>query len=401
VAYSIISFQTAWLKTHYPAEFMAALLSSEIGDTDKVVSYINEAREMGIRVLPPSVNESGWKFTVTGDQEIRFGLGAIRHVGRAAIDSIIGARKEGGRFANLADFCERIDLRSCNKRVFESLIAAGALDQLGGHRAQLSSGLDAALGEAQLRQAERTAGQASLFGEDSDVRPPTRADALPDVPPWTEAERLAKEKSVIGFFISGHPLERFREEVQLFSSRTTATLSTWSEHQVTVAAVVTAVKRRVSKKTGAEYARLVLEDFHGTAEALVFPETWSKLSDIIVADSAMLLTGSYSTRDRSEDHAPFIVEAAEPLAGLRSAGAIGIELVWRKGMKEGSDVARGLAALCSAHPGAAPVFVAWSDGDGAETRLRARRVRVDLNDSFLNAVRELAGGNRVRLVKAR
>ena len=401
VAYSIISFQTAWLKAHYPAEFMAALLSSEIGDTDKVVAYINEAREMDIRVLPPSVNEPGWKFTVTGDSEIRFGLGAIRHVGRAAIDSIIAARETGVDFKTLADFCERIDLRVCNKRVFESLIAAGALDQLAGHRAQLNAGLESALAEAQLRQAERDAGQASLFVDQPDARTPTGGEDLPDVTPWSEAERLANEKAVIGFFISGHPLERFREEVQLFSSRTTATLSTWSEHQVSVAVVVTTVKRRISKKTGAEYARLTLEDFHGTAEALVFPDTWSKLSDVVVADSSLLLTGSYSARDRGEDRVPFIVEDAEPLDALRDSGALGVEIVWRKGMPDGNEVARGLAALCAAHPGAAPVFVAWSDGDGTETRLRARKIRVDLNDSFLNAIKELTGVDRVRLVKAR
>ena len=401
VAYSIISFQTAWLKAHQPAEFMAALLSSEIGDTDKVVAYINEAREMGIEVLPPSVNESGWKFTVTGDKEIRFGLGAIRHVGRAAIDSIIGARDTDGEFANLADFCERIDHRACNKRVIESLIAAGALDQFGWHRAQLNAGLESALGEAQLRQAEKNAGQASLFGELTEDRHHNEGKDLPDVPAWSEAERLAREKSVIGFFISGHPLERFREEVQLFSSRTTATLGEWGEHRVSIGVVVTAVKRRVSKKTGAEYARLTLEDFHGTAEALVFPETWSKLSDVVVADSALLLTGSYSARDRGEDRAPFIVEDAEPLSALRDSGALGIEIVWEKGMKNGNEIARGLAALCAAHPGSAPVLVTWTDGAGTETRLRSRKVHVDLNDSFLAAVRELTGGNRVRLAKVR
>jgi DNA polymerase-3 subunit alpha len=401
VAYSIISFQTAWLKAHHPAEFLAALLSSEIGDTDKVVTYINEAREMDIRVLPPSVNESGWKFTVTGDREIRFGLGAIRHVGRAAIDSIIEAREADGAFASLGEFCERIDLRVCNKRVFESLIAAGALDQLGGHRAQLNAGLETAFAEAQLRQAEESAGQASLFGETPDARPSTGSEDLPDVPAWSEGERLTKEKGVIGFFISGHPLERYREEVQLFSTRTTATLGTWSEHQVSVAVVVTTVKRRVSKKTGSEYARLTLEDFHGTAEALVFPESWSKLSNIIVADNAMLLTGSYSTRDRGEDRAPFIVEEAEPLAGLRESGAVGLEVVWRNGMTDGDEVARGMAALCSSHPGRAPVFVSWIDGDGAETRLRARKIAVDLSEPFLNAVRELVGENRIRLVNAR
>ncbi len=401
VAYSIISFQTAWLKVKYPAEFMAALLSSEIGDTDKVVAYINEARELGLEVLPPSVNESGWKFTVTSDRQIRFGLGAIRHVGRTAIESIITARVEDGSYESLTDFCERVDLRLCNKRVFESLIAAGALDQFGEHRAQLTAALDTALGEAQLRQAERDAGQANLFGDADEEQTVTAADKLPNVVPWPEAERLAKEKGVLGFFISGHPLERFRDEAKLFSSRTTATLGTWSEHQVSAAVVVTAVKRRISRKSGSEYARLTVEDFHGTAEALVFPDTWRKLSDVILPDAALLLTGTYSARDRGEDRAPFIVESAQPLADLRESGAVGVELVWNKESTPNTDAARGVAALCAAHPGPAPLYVELSDGNGTPARLRSRHVRVQLDDELLSALRELVGTDQVRLVKAR
>jgi DNA polymerase-3 subunit alpha len=401
VAYSIISFQTAWLKAHYPAEFMAALLSSEIGDTDKVVEYINEAREMGIEVLPPSVNVSGWKFTVTADDEIRFGLGAVRHVGRGAIDSIISGREQDGPYGSLADFCERVDLRLCNKRVVESLIAAGAVDQIAGHRAQLIAALDVALREAQLRQSERESGQVTLFADNSDLDLAPHETTLPDVTPWTEAERLAKEKEVIGFFISGHPLDRFREEVALFGTRTSATLGTWSEHQVIAAVVVTAVKRQISKKTGAEYARLTLEDFHGTAEALVFPNTWSRLSDVIQPDTALLLTGSYSPRDRGEERAPFIIDDAQPLEELRSAGAIGVELCWRSGDGPNSDSARALAALCAAHPGQAPVFVEWSDGNGTTARMRSKSLRVEVSEDLLGALRETIGTDHVRLVKAR
>lgn len=401
VAYSILTFQTAWFKAHYPAEFMAALLSSEIGDTDKVVSYINEARELGLAVLPPSVNESGWKFTVIGDAQIRFGLGAVRHVGRGAIESIIAGRESEGPYRSIADFCERVDLRLCNKRVIESLIAAGALDQLGGHRAQLIAALDSALNEAQLLQAERESGQASLFGEAAEAQTPPPTHQLPDVPPWSEGERLAREKGVVGFFISGHPLGRFREEVQLFGTRTTATLGSWSEHKVRAAVVVTAVKRRISKKTGAEYARLTLEDFHGTAEALVFPETWGKLSQLIVPDAALLLTGGYSARDRGEDRAPFIVDEAQPLVELRTSGAIGVALELRSGTGPEREAARAIKALCAAHPGPAPVFVDWSDGNGVTALLRSRDTQVALDEDFLDALRQLVGTDRVRLVRAR
>ncbi len=401
VAYSIISFHTGWLKAHYPAEFMAALLSSEIGDTDKVVEYINEAREMGLQVLPPSVNESGWKFTVIGDLEIRFGLGAVRNVGRGAIESIIEGRRLGGPYQTFADFFDPVDLRLCNKRVVESLIAAGAFDQFTGHRAQLAAVTDRVLREAQLRQADRETGQGTLFGGGDDGRAAAGDTPLPDVPVWSEAERLAREKEVIGFFISGHPLERFREEVMLFGTRTTATLGMWSEHQVTTVVVVTGVKRQISKKTGAEYARLILEDFHGTAEALVFPNTWNKLSQVIVLDAVLVLTGSYSPRDRGEDRAPFIVDAAQPLAELRANGAVGLQVRWRTGCGPDPDGARALAALCVAHPGPAPVYVEWSDGNGTTAVMRSRRVRVDLSEELITALQDLLGTDQVRLVKAR
>ena len=223
---------------------------------------------------------------------------------------------------------------------------------------------------------------------------------LPDIPPWSEADRLAKEKEVVWFFISGHPLERFREEVTLLSSRSTATLGTWSEHQVTAVVVVTAVKRQISKKTGAEYARLTLEDFHGTADALVFPQTWSKLSRVVQPDAALLLTGGYSLRDRGEDRAPFIVEDAVSLEELRANGAVGLELAWRAGSGPDSESARAVAALCAAHPGSAPLFVTWSDGNGSTARLLSRSVRVDLNEDLIGALREMLGAEHVRLVLA-
>src|SRR5437762_6866204 len=284
VAYSVLSYQTAWLKTHYAPEFMSALLSSEIGNTDKVVQYIAEARELGLEVLPPDVNESGFKFTVVGDARVRFGLGAIKNVGGSAIESIIAGRTAAGPYRSLVDLCDRIDLRLCNKRVIEALIDAGACDSLGGHRAQLIAALDVAFAEAQARQQERESGQHALFGGGGDTPASGPRAPLPDVFPWTEHDRLAREKAVLGFFISGHPLAKYRTEVELFGTRTTATLGRWSDQKVRVAAVVTVVKRQISKKSGAEYARLVFEDFHGTAEALVFPEAWAKLNDVIRPD---------------------------------------------------------------------------------------------------------------------
>src|SRR3989440_1874076 len=272
VAYSILSYQTAWFKVYYPAEFMAALLSSEIGNTDRVVQYINESRELDLQVLAPDVNESGYKFTVVSDQRMRFGLGAVRNVGEGAIASIIAGR-QAGAYRSLVELCDRIDLRLCNKRVIESLIDAGACDSLGGERSQLVAALDHAFSEAQVRQQERFTGQHALFGEETPV--PRPSSPLPDVPPWSEHERLAREKAVLGFFISGHPLAKYRAEVELFGSRTTATLGMWSEQKVTIAAVVKALKRAGFKKSGAQDARPPPEGLPRSAGGLGFSGTWA------------------------------------------------------------------------------------------------------------------------------
>src|SRR3989441_632248 len=405
VAYSILSYQTAWLKTHYPAEFMAALLSSEIGNTDQVVTYINEARELGLEVLPPDVNESGFKFTVVGDTRIRFGLGAVKNVGEGAIASILAGRRDDGPYRSLLDLCDRIDLRLCNKRVLEALIDAGACDSVGGHRAQFVAALEHAFGEAQVRQQERESGQHALFGEETPVpRPPA---PLPELLPWTEHERLQREKAVLGFFISGHPLAKYRPEVELFGTRTTATLGQWSDQTVTIAAMVSVVKRQVSKRSGAEYARLGLEDYHGTAAALVFPEAWARLNAVIRPDSALLLTGSHSARDRAEEQAPFIVAAVRPLEELKASGAIGLALTWSTTSPPEPDAARAVAALCAAHPGPAPVLVEWADEGGngggsvrSTARLRSRTYRVEPAEDLLAALRSILGAERVHLLKA-
>jgi len=333
-----------------------------------------------------------------GDKRIRFGLGAVRNVGRGAIESILAARGEG-RIGDLATLVNRIDLRLCNKRVIESLIAAGACDELGGHRNQLMAALDGVLGEAQLLHEEREAGQVSLFG-DAPGSTPSKPAALPDVPAWSEAERLAREKELIGFFISGHPLAPFRSEVELFGTRTTATLGAWSEAPVTIGAVVTAVKRQISKKTGKEYARLVLEDFHGTAEAIVFPEAWATLNQTIVDDACLLLTGGYSLRDRGEDQAPFVVESAKPLAELRLSGALALAIRWNRHQAPPPDDFRAIAGLCASHPGPAPVFIEWSDPSGESARMRSKRLRVTPNEELVHSLRTLLGSDAVRLVRA-
>ncbi|MDB4884388.1 MAG: polymerase alpha subunit [Gemmatimonadetes bacterium] len=404
VAYSVVSFHTAYLKAHFPAEFMAAILSSSIGDTDSVVKFINETREMGIEVLPPDVNESGYKFTVLDEKRIRFGLGAIRNVGRGAIDSILTAQRDRP-FETFFDFTERVDLRACNKRVFEALIAAGALDGLGGHRAQYWSALDSAMQEASLKQQEKAMGQVSLFG-----LPTEQGDAsshaprtLPNVAPMAEAERLSKEKEILGFYISGHPLEPFRIECELFASHTVSQLGKWTPDPMALGVVITSVKRQISKRSGSEFARLTVEDFSGSSEVLVFPEAWGLLSDRIRGDVPVLMKGGYSKRDQDADSPTFIVESVTPFAELRLNGQVSIAIELQMGESLApeamQDVRAVIDAHATAHSGAPPLELLWSDGNGTRARLKSRSLRLAATQAALTDLRALLGNERVRLVR--
>ncbi|MFM8567459.1 MAG: DNA polymerase III subunit alpha [Gemmatimonadota bacterium] len=402
VAYSILSYHTAYLKAHYAPEFMAAVLSACIGDTDAVVKYIAEARDLGLEILPPDVNESGWKFTVIGDQRIRFGLGAIRNVGHSAVESILAARAERS-FTSLYNLCERIDLRTCNKRVLEALIHAGALDGLGGHRAQFVAALDGAIQAASLAQAEIATGQGSLFGDllgggEAETTAAPLQPTLPNVAPFSESERLTQEKAILGFYISGHPLEPFRAECELLATHTVSQLGTWTPDAIALAGVVTAIKRQVSKKSGNEFARLTVEDFSGAAELLVFPEAWAAIGDRIQADIPVLLKGGYSRRDQDADNPTFIVESVTRLAELRATGqfAVRLELDAETGVPTG--VMQDVRAIAEAHPGSAPLELRWKGRDGVPARMRSS-LRLSAAGPALKELRALLGDDRVKLVR--
>jgi DNA polymerase-3 subunit alpha len=401
VAYSVISYQTAWLKAHYPAEFMAALLSSSIGDTDSVVKFINEAREVGIEVLPPDVNESGYKFTVVGDKRIRFGLGAIRNVGKSAIDTMLAARSERP-FSSFYDFCDRVDLRLCNKRVFEALIASGALDNVGGHRAQYWAVLDSALQEASLKQQEAAMGQFSLLGGDDStaVHAPR---VLPNIAELQESERLTREKEILGFYISGHPLEPFRLECELFATHTVSQLGKWTDQPVSLGVVVTAIKKQISKRSGAEFARLTVEDFSGSSEVLVFPEAWTLLGDRVKTDIPVLMKGSYSRRDQEADNPTFIVESLAPFVELRLTGQVAVALDLSVGHNFTPELMRDVRAVVdthsTSHASSPHLEVQWTDGSGTRARLRSRSLRIAVSQAALRDLRDVLGVERVRLVR--
>jgi len=363
---------------------------------------------------------------VLDDKRIRFGLGAVRNVGRAAIDSIIGARSgsktQAGRlqsvdadksavldlparvlepFASLYDFAERVDLRACNKRVFEALLYAGALDRLGGHRAQYAAALDGAIQHASLLQDEASTGQGSLFG---DAGPSTNAPgamqpSLPNIVPMTEHERLTKEKESIGFYISGHPLEPFRAECELLATATVASLGVWTDQPGSLAVVVTAIKKQISKKSGNEFARLTVEDFSGSGEVLVFPEAWAAIHDRVQADVPVLIKGGYSKRDQGAEGATFIVEAITRLAELRTQGQISVSLDLTESLSLPALVMRDVRAVVDAHPGSAPLEVCWNGTDGSRAKLRSASLKLSPASAALLELRALLGPERVHLVR--
>lgn len=396
-AYALLSYRTAWLKAHYPAEFIAALLSSEIGSTDRVVAYIAAARGLGLEILPPSVNESGYKFTVVDDRRIRFGLGAIRGVGQSAIESILEGRS-AGPYGSLFDFCTRVDLRLNNKRVIECLIQAGALDDLG-ERAALLAGLEAALAEAQLRQRERETGQASLFGEASGAQRPE--PTLPAAEPMPESDRLKREKEVLGFYISGHPLERYRELVELFAlDASTRTVAEMRDRKVELACVVTGMEVRVSRRDGREWCRLTLEDFHGTATALAFGEVWLEHRPLLAQDAPVLVVGTVSGNSRDEDDPPIFIDSVRPLSEVRAEGRVGICIELRPGDGVAPEAFGRVRKLVEGSPGSGPLLVRWrGEGNGGAPLLASETLRVAPTAGLLAELRSLLGSERVRLVR--
>ncbi len=291
-AYAYLAFLTAYLKTHYPLEFMSALLTSQTGNTAQVVKYINECREMGIRVLPPDVNSSELDFTPVENGEesgIRFGLGAIKNVGAAAVESIVEARR-AGRFGSLHEFCERVDLGAVNRRMIESLIKAGAMDSLEGTRAQLFAAIDSAMEAGSRAHKDRRSGQSGLFAALIEEQGPA-GHPLPKVEDWTGAQKLAGEKETVGFYITGHPLDQYRDKVQELATHSTAELEGLAKNtEVALCGILTGIQRRRSKE-GKLWASMQIEDREGSAPAMVFSTQYERLMGALQEDQAVLVRG--------------------------------------------------------------------------------------------------------------
>ena len=305
-AYALIAYQTAYLKVHYPLEFMAALLTCDMDNTDKVMRYVAECREKAIEVFPPDINESEWGFTVSGG-EIRYGLGAVKNVGMGAVEEIVRIRKEGKRIASLFDFCESVDLRKVNRRVIESFIKAGAFDSLGARRSQLMLVLEEALEQGQARQKERRGGQSALF---DGLQSPPRQTRQPAIEEWPESQLLSFEKEVLGFYLTSHPLIRYQEDIRELTTTDTETLAEMANGtQVSIGGLVAEVKE-ISTKKGDQMAFLSLEDMKGKIEVIIFPDLFRTVRPYLKVDVPLLIRG---VLDKGEERHKVKASAVVPL----------------------------------------------------------------------------------------
>jgi len=410
-AYAMVSYQTAYLKANYPLEFMAALLTSVMDNSDKVAAYIEDCRKLGIQVLPPDVNESRESFTPVGDK-IRFGLAAVKNVGHNAIAAIIAAREKEGLFKSLQDFCSRVDLKVMNKRVLESLIRCGAMDSLPGFRAQKMHILDRCLDAAQQVQRDRESGQVSFFdllseGPEAIVEPEI---PLPNVPEYPGKEMLVMEKEILGLYISGHPLAEYRDLLTTLNVATTAQLKELKDgEQVTIGGLVAGAKR-ITTRRGEDMLFLNLEDLTGTVEVVMFPRVYQQYRWLVEPDTPILVRGKLNHQEEEVKvladrllHLNDVTEGCDQTGVTRervNEERVGYDRVNQLLLKlefspqDRERVAR-IEGLLNKYPGRIPVLFCFRYEEGKDNIMA--RQRVTLDPSLLDEIRSLLGDENYHL----
>ena len=418
-AYALLAYHTAWLKTHYPVEFMAALLTSETSKPENVVKYIQECREMNIPVVPPDVQKSDANFTPVKTEKgeaIGFGLAAIKNVGHNAIVSILAAREtlrcEGKTgFASLWEFCEQVDLRLLNKRVLESLIKSGAMDSFG-PRARVFAALDKAMERAQKSQKDAAAGQHGLFASifDGDITASTvQEEPLPSVPDWDEHTRLQNEKEVLGFFVSGHPLDKYREKLRNLKVVDTATACEMKpepqvfqrgrpaepQNEIQIAGVITGLKVGKSKRSGELYAQATLEDQVGKIELIAFSTSYQKLAEKLKIEVPVLVRGALRGE---EDSAPKLsvsnIQALEDVQ-LKLPTSLRIKVPLHH---PDAALLEKLLGVFQAMPGAGRLLLDMEEPGQFLAVLEPHNVSVNADRLFIDRVEELVGRGAVRVI---
>src|SRR6266852_4176630 len=389
-AYALLAYQTAYLKTHYPVEFMAALLTSEAGNTDKIVKYINEARGMSISILPPDVNESDLYFTPVSES-IRFGLAAIKNVGENTAKAIRESRLSQDEFRSLYEFCERIESRFLNKRVFESLIKSGAMDSLGARESMLASADDAVMA-LQRATRVRASGQHGLFG--TAAAPAPVAFELRDAEPWSEEERLASEYAMLGFYVSGHPLAKYASRLLELKTVSLAEIEGQRNgKEVAVAVLIVGVRPMRSRK-GARWAIYTLQDMTGVQELLAFPESFAKLENVLKPGTPLLLKARVQIEEAGTRLSLQEARRLEDIAERKAPPEFRVRLEMESLNQSALDQ---LEELFAASPGTSPVLFELHSPDGSVAGLQAQR-RVAVKAELIESVRQICVAQAIELV---
>lgn len=394
-AYAVISYQTAYLKANHPAAFMAGVLSCEISMVEKLVDYLGESKRMGITVHPPNINHSGRNFTVRNN-DIHYGLVAVKGVGEKAVDALVVEREKGGEYSSLFDLCRRADLRAVNKSVLEQLIRCGALDDLGPSRSRMVAALKDAMEDGNRLQAERRAGQLSLFGDDSSALNDGVAQ-YPEAPDWSQRELLTAEKESLGFYLSGHPLESMEGDLSALRTHRIADLvGTADKQKVVVGVLLDKIRTRQTKK-GDTMAFLNVEDVSGATEIIVFPNTYRSQLEFIQEGSVILIKGETEVRDeevrvRAEEIIP--LDQAYQKLGRRLGVSFPVE-------QSSEDELFLLKDLIGRNPGRIPVSLFFDARDGNRWIVRGSdTLAVDLSGELLTELRGLVGEERIRIESA-
>jgi len=372
-AYAIVAYQTAYLKANYPVEFFCAMMTNDMADTAKLSQYINEAREFGIEVLQPDVNESQVHFapaersagvspagsdaagTAALRQGIRFGLAAIKGVGEVAVETILKARNDRGKFASLSDLCERVDGRTVNRKILEALIKSGACDGFGQTRATLCAQIERTLGRAASIAADRQRGQSSLFGALEEKAPPM-PESISNLPEWPQHELLAHEKELLGFYVTGHPLTPFAPILEKYALTNTAKLAELPNRSLTrIGGLIAAVQNGVSKKSGKPYSMVTLEDLEGSVQILCMNENYDKYREWLTPNKAILVIGEVNTGDERPKIFPQEIMPLED-APRRFTRQVHLRLHTAHLKPEQLESVRELVA---AHPGKCPLLLCF------------------------------------------
>ena len=392
-AYAMLSYHTAYLKAKYPAEFMAACLTSEIGNTDRVVTLLDETRRMGITVLAPDVNESHFDFRVT-DDGIRFGLQAIKNVGRAAIDAIVRAREKHGPVTSIFELCERVEPGSVNKRVLESLVMAGALDLLKGHRAQLMASVETAMSVGAKTQRDRSSGQTSLLavledhGEENGIE-----RRLPHVPEWSDMTKLGHEKEVLGFYCSGHPLSRFEREISWFTTASLERAQGMRDGDRVVVAGIISDRRVHLGKKGQRIGFVSLEDLSGMMEAIVFDDKMRSDGERLAPGNMLMVSGTISIRkeDSPKIRVNDFIDLETSIERMTATMELCVDL--ESFTNDALDV---LTGILDSSPGEVPVSIVVCGTEAGEIEIDVPEVHIKPSRDLIAAAMNVVGVTGVK-----